>query len=72
MFDIEIENDAMTQGRHIESDAAIVIWHGTTEYEVTPGFDSNTPLDVNDHQAVESVVADFRKFLAERNRAPRA
>jgi hypothetical protein len=67
MFDVEVENSSMIQLRHIESDAAIVLWNGTDEYQITPGFNPDAPLDADNRQAVEAFVGEARKFIAERN-----
>ena len=66
MFDLEVESDLMTQVRHIKSDATVIIRHGTNKYEVAPGFNSDAPINVDGHQAVEALVADARKWIAER------
>ena len=65
MFDLEIDNSTMTQVRDIRSGAIVIIWHGTNKYEVTPGFNSDAPLDVDNHEAVETLVAEARKWIAE-------
>ncbi len=69
MFDLEAENRSMTQVRHIESGATIVIWNGTNKYDVAPGSDTDTPVNVDDHQAVEALVAEVREWLAKRRRS---
>jgi hypothetical protein len=67
MFDVEVENSSMVQLRHVKSDAAIVLWNGTDEYQITPGFNPDAHFDVDNRQAVEAFVREAREFIAERN-----
>jgi hypothetical protein len=57
----------MTQPRHLKSDAAIIMRHGTNKYMIIAGFNPDVPLEVNDHQAVEALVAEARKWITQRN-----
>jgi hypothetical protein len=67
MFDLEVENHSMTQVRHIKSGATIVIWNGTNKYDLAPSFDSDAPINVDDHPAVEALVGKARNWIAERS-----
>ena len=66
MFDLEVHNHAITQLRHIQSGATVILRNGTNKYEVTPGFGIN----VDDHQAVAALVAEARKWIVERSSPP--
>jgi hypothetical protein len=68
-FALEIENDSMTQPRHLKSDAAIIMRHGTNKYVIMSGFNPDVPLEVNDHQVVEALVAEARKWITQRNKS---
>jgi hypothetical protein len=67
VFALEVENDSMSQPRHIKSDAAIIIRHGANKYVIMSRFNPDVPLEVNDHQAVEALVAEARKWITQRN-----
>jgi len=63
MFDLEFHNHSITQLRHVQSGATVVLRNGTNEYEVAPGFG----IKVDDHHAVTALVAEARKWIAQRS-----
>jgi hypothetical protein len=69
MFDLEAENDSLTQVRRIDDGTVVVVRHGTNEYEVVPNLESDAPFNVNDHYACEALVAEVRTWIADRRSA---